>query len=831
MSRGNAKLEVGQLVLTSSTPPGNLGLYAYDQDTIGVVGDLVCIDPKSKAESSVVTSTVDPVTGVIELSAGGSTLSVTAKSIADKATTTRIGTAEVLTPAGMQLVPAGAVKRELRTFSTIPKYETVSSDLVIMDRADQSGLLFFRDYVTRKKLYSYDGTNFKLIKDFTGTDDSVEVVKELVSPSGAVTWLAVTHITSATQAGVRVYRSTDKGQTWAVSYTVADGWGVAPSETSWTRGNSIIFGEYFENTAGRYARIWYSDDAGVTFKTHTVTTRNGSHYHWCDAIDGTPEAGWFIPFGDGAYAGLIKLQYIAGSFVETAIKTNVDTHCVTKLKSGRWIKAEISVCTYDPDRLSESVKFQVRGDSVTGKYPYELEARGARTVFEYRGVLYAAFTSYSLSKTMNGLYASADDGETWVCIYRNGSAVFAGFRHGWGFGDYVYLQPQMTAGVTIAPTVRIKAVNAVVKSSIRTDHPIRNRIATQALSTFTNTDGSAAPIGTANGGWGDDALFENPTDGAPALIEVVKGGFDGSGHMLHCRTKAAGVAGKNNIITSPALSVLCAGNVPVSGDYFCAVARFRAPDCGIYNISLSMRSLTATEQHQQIYTVAGTDWMELRCWGRWPSAPASNHRLWIRVDNPSSDISTNKAFDYYIDSVRLFAGPTPSAWVIDNRNGVVGQPAVPDVVQMPMTTVGTEWTVLADLTCSGAIEQQDGVIAAVTLGGSKKLTVSYIAGAYVLSDGVLSAQTSARTRAVADIVRMAIVSDGTEASLVIEDTTGAMQRVGQGVGIKTGSPICVTLGGDNQIGSFTAGNWSNILEIPRSISESEISEIWQKADF
>ena len=72
MSRGNAKLEVGQLVLTSSTPPGNLGLYAYDQDTIGVVGDLVCIDPKSKAESSVVTSTVDPVTGWIHNLVSGS---------------------------------------------------------------------------------------------------------------------------------------------------------------------------------------------------------------------------------------------------------------------------------------------------------------------------------------------------------------------------------------------------------------------------------------------------------------------------------------------------------------------------------------------------------------------------------------------------------------------------------------------------------------------------------------------------------------------------------------------------------------------------------------
>ncbi len=780
--------------------------------------------------SKPVTATTN-LTGGIELSAGGSSFDMSAKSLVDKATTTRIGTAEALTPAGMQLVPAGSVKREPHTFAAVPKYETVSNDHLIMDRADASGLLFFRDNASRSKLYAFDGTSFRLVKDFSATDYTIEIAKEIVSSSGVVTWIVVTHMTSAAQSGVRVYRSTDKGQSWSVSYTVADGWGVAPSETCWTSGNSIIFGEYFDNTAGRYARIWYSDDACQTFKTHTVTTRDGSHYHWCDAIDGTPEGGWFIPFGDAAYAGLIKLQYIAGSFVETAIKTNVDTHCVTKLKSGRWIKAEISVCSYDPDRLSEAVKFQVRGDSVSGKYPYELEARGARTVFEYRGVLYAAFTSYTLSKTMNGLYASADDGETWVCIYRNGSALFAGFRHGWGFGDYIYLQPQMTSGVTIAPTVRIKAVNAVVKSSIRTDHPIRNRIASQALATFTNTDGSAAPIGTANGGWGDDAAFENPADSAPALIEVVKGGFDGSGHMLHCKTKAAGVTGKNNIITSPALSVLCAGNVPVSGDYFCAVVRFKAPDCGIYNISLSMRALTATEQHQQIYTVSGTDWMELRCWGRWPSAPAANHRLWIRVDNPSSDISTNKQFDYYVDSVRLFVGPTPSAWVIDNRNGVVGQPAVPDVVQIPLSLPDNKWSILADLTSSGAIEQQDGVLITVMMAGQRKLTLSYSAGAYVLSDGGLSAQTSARTRAVADIVCMAIVSDGTESVLVVEDSTGEMQRVGQGVGIKTGRPIFLTIGGDNQTGSFTAGNWANIRSTPQPLADSTIAKIWQTAAF
>lgn len=64
MSRGNAKLEVGQLVLTSTTPPGNLGIYAKDDSTIGVVGQLACVDPTTKAETYVVTSNANPTSGI-----------------------------------------------------------------------------------------------------------------------------------------------------------------------------------------------------------------------------------------------------------------------------------------------------------------------------------------------------------------------------------------------------------------------------------------------------------------------------------------------------------------------------------------------------------------------------------------------------------------------------------------------------------------------------------------------------------------------------------------------------------------------------------------------
>ena len=63
MSRGHGKTEVGQLVLTSATPPGNIGMYAMDDRTIGVVGRLACVDQATRAVSSVVTATTDPITG------------------------------------------------------------------------------------------------------------------------------------------------------------------------------------------------------------------------------------------------------------------------------------------------------------------------------------------------------------------------------------------------------------------------------------------------------------------------------------------------------------------------------------------------------------------------------------------------------------------------------------------------------------------------------------------------------------------------------------------------------------------------------------------------
>lgn len=55
----NERLIAGQLVVTSTTPPGNIGLYAKDEDTIGVVGDLVCVDPKTKAASRVERTNID----------------------------------------------------------------------------------------------------------------------------------------------------------------------------------------------------------------------------------------------------------------------------------------------------------------------------------------------------------------------------------------------------------------------------------------------------------------------------------------------------------------------------------------------------------------------------------------------------------------------------------------------------------------------------------------------------------------------------------------------------------------------------------------------------
>lgn len=764
-----------------------------------------------------VTATTN-LTGGIELSVAGETHSIESP-LSDLAITSRSSAAEVLTPDGYRAVPAGAVKRERITAAAPERIESVSNDYYPIDKAEASGFVFCRDAATGKKLFRYDGKSFAQIGDFS-TDFIIQIAKE--TASGA--WVVVTHSTGSAQAGVKVYRSVNQGASWSLATTLAGAWGVSPSETAWAKGNALMFGEYFVNTGGRYPRLWYSQDDGVTWIAYTTTTRNGGHTHWIDDIDGTPEGGWIVSYGDGAYSGIIKLTYSGAAFAETAAITDAETHCVKKLNSGRWIRSEYGIAAYDPVNMCASTKFSVMDDSASGKFPYGNRSYGFRSVFEHRGILYACFTGYATAKPANGLFASADDGETWVCVYRNNAASFAGIRCGFGLGDYVYLQPQATAGTD--NFLRIKALTASVVDSIRSDQPVRNRIATSALSNFTNADGSVAPITTATGGWGTDVSYENPANGAPALIEVVPGGFDGSGHCLHFVTKASGITGQNNIVSSPALSVLCAGNIPVAGDYFVATAKFKAPNFTNYNLQFLMRGCPAGDYGFRIFSSAGSEWMTLVVYGKWIAAPTSVDRLWVRVDNPSADAATNVAIDCYLDAVKLYVSKTPM-WVVENRNGAVGQPVSTDVVSVPLGR-SSAGAVLFQMTNSGAIEQPDGVIASLSCAGNKKLTLSYTAGRYVLSDGTTSAQTSVRSRSVADVVQVCI-NFGTEATLTLNDSAGVVEIVGAGSGIKCTLPSCLNLGGDVQAGSFTAGSFFGVTAATRNISESEVLSVWKSS--
>lgn len=52
---GKKNFQAGQLIPTSSTPPGNAGFYRIDKNTIGVVGNLVQKDANTNVESNVAT--------------------------------------------------------------------------------------------------------------------------------------------------------------------------------------------------------------------------------------------------------------------------------------------------------------------------------------------------------------------------------------------------------------------------------------------------------------------------------------------------------------------------------------------------------------------------------------------------------------------------------------------------------------------------------------------------------------------------------------------------------------------------------------------------------
>ncbi|MDQ5942505.1 MAG: hypothetical protein QG572_1321, partial [Pseudomonadota bacterium] len=52
---GKKNFQAGQLIPTSSTPPGNAGFYRIDKNTIGVVGNLVQKNANTNVESNVAT--------------------------------------------------------------------------------------------------------------------------------------------------------------------------------------------------------------------------------------------------------------------------------------------------------------------------------------------------------------------------------------------------------------------------------------------------------------------------------------------------------------------------------------------------------------------------------------------------------------------------------------------------------------------------------------------------------------------------------------------------------------------------------------------------------
>ena len=766
-------------------------------------------------------SLLQPEETSANLAAGLAALGLNTNRLIETGSTSRMGAAEVLSPAGLQIISGGSIKLEPRTVATLESLETVTDLYIPMDVGSISGMIYAIDKATSKSLFRFNGVAFAHLGSFN-SDFSIQVVKEVKSGEGTAL-IVVTQSTGLLPPGAKVYRSINDGATWQVVLTIADSGGSAPSETAWAKGSMIMFGEYFLNTPGRYPRLWYSGDSGNTWSVHTSTTRNGSHTHWIDDIDGSPEGGWFISFGDGSYTGLIKLTLVVGVFTELGITTNGESHCIKKLASGRWIKSEYAIYAFDPLTYGASVKHAIMSDSATGKYPYGNMAYGFRSVFEHRGVLYGCFTNYAVSHPSNGLYVSADDGDTWVCIYRNNSASFGGFRAGFGLDEYIYLQSM--SGVGTPAMVRIKAPTAAVVKTLRVDRATRNRVATLGLASFTNPNGSAAASTTAAGGWGTDVSYENPVNGAPSLVEVVTGGFDGSGHQLHFVTKAVDVPGQYNIVSSPALAVLCAGDVPVAGDYFVATARFRAPNfaSGQYSIIFYMRGIPTGDQNYRLFSTAGSEWITLVCYGKWVIAPTSWDRLWLRVDNTSADASTNVAFDCYLDAVRLFVSKSPE-WVFDNRNGVVGQSVSSDVSIVPIAQEDSG-TLLWQITNSAAIEQQDGALASIICAAGAVLTIGYSAQRYTLSDGVTLVQSSVLDRSIDDIVRFA-VTYGSEAKLYIQVSSSNGVEVIWG-GVKCNRPRGISLGGRSDTASFTAGNYFGLSAYPEEMELPDIIDKWE----
>ncbi len=714
------------------------------------------------------------------------------------------------TESGIITVPANGVRLEQVTASGAMGAPEFMGEYYPFDVDAVRGYLIVEDGVTdKRKLYTIDADDAVTLLVDTG--DHADLDKTLwpqalrVQTDGSyLLWLA--RLTSTAPDGTadcKVYRSTDAGVGWTLVHTNNYGGPAGSDKRLYIAAGKVLYGDYKDIAAAGDSRghVYYSENYGVTWDeiyTRPDPEPDSGVWHWHGSVIDPDDASIiYVWYGDNTahpWPPFIKLTKPAGwtvgdgAWTATSLTNWTAIDGMEYVSAGKWLVHQLKTWFYWPATGARELVFTPprRQESETSwQYDYLLSIDYSRVVFRRGDEFYLPTSHYTADAGHNTGLQISTDAKHWTSIRRLDDTTYRGWKeincdwngYLWGWSEALADgHPQL---------FRVAAVEAKLVNAIRVDMPVTNRMTTRQNGTATTTAGAASL-----GNWSTDTP-------APDAFEAVAGGSDDSGHCFHIQTDDAQYI---NYWDYPTYGNM--GGVPTNGDYLVVSMEVwspnYSPDCwaGMFNehqgeIAGSSNILYAMGTARQRYIWSG----------RVTSAGLLvGDEEWGYIRG--KDAATIHQFDVYFDNVQFAWDST--YWPTFSAYQEGGTPRTAEVVTIPISGLGTAWSVAFDWIGWASLELP-GIpvqsVASLAGAGGTYIDVNVTAATEITSitDGTDTASLATAYRRLHwDQVRVVITCDGTDTELFVFDVLNGKQTAGNGTGVLlSGPPTAIKLGSNN----------------------------------
>ncbi|HBX15765.1 MAG: Large repetitive protein [Candidatus Magasanikbacteria bacterium GW2011_GWC2_41_17] len=596
---------------------------------------------------------------------------------------------------------------------------------------------------------------------------------------GETAWLMWIGNHNSGSLNTNVYRSINNGATWNRVQNLPN---VAPppdSQSIAINNGTVVWGEYVDGPSFSHPRFYMSEDGGTSWNNDTPIYQENdylSHTHQLSFKPNDPTKIYAI-FGDNSsWAERIDLNSSTGQWEKTKdnhglglfIDSMVPFANGKILTTGFGGVGSVDESTWQetpkvffPMPWRSDVKYQYQQPSGTGTSIRRL------ALDESNGILYGAMNSYSTPPNSNlsqGIYISADYGDTWTSIYR--TPTNWGFRWASFLNDRVYLESE--GGI-----YRMNKIKASTVNSLRLDNNIPNTITLRQNTTFIDSSGNSSI-----GNW---ANYSGSL--GPATLEVASGGIDDSGYNLHMVTggpSVDGASGRNLIKLGPLSSVLTSPPANGSQSYYLMKFWARSPNYASNYNPIRAYLFGSAGIFTTLYVRPTDTWQEFIVAGQLSASDLNaSLNFMVRADKTSG---TNQVFDVYFDDFQLYFSNTP----LDPKTWNI-LPNLPNVNESYYTDYNINsdnWSLGFDWIGPAYDEYGGGTLLTVKdIPESHYLKINWNAASqkYELTDGITTVSTIVTYKRLHfDLTRFYLVSNGTDALLYIIDPVNGTQVIGSG---------------------------------------------------